>query len=65
MNIVTLIRISDGKKFQGFLDWDGMSRNMNFYYYDDEKIGGWTSEKLGKFKPVPLPEETTKQVIGE
>jgi hypothetical protein len=53
MNIVTLIRKSDGIRFQGFLDWDGMSRQMNFYYYDEEK-DGWTSDKLGNFKPIPL-----------
>ena len=53
MNIITLIRKIDGLKFQGFLDWDGMSRQMNFYYYDEEK-DGWTSDKLGNFKPIPL-----------
>ena len=53
MNIVTLVRIEDGKRFQGFLDWDGMERNVNFYYYDNEK-NGWSSDKLGKFKPIPL-----------
>ena len=63
MNIVTLIRKSDGIRFQGFLDWDGMSRQMNFYYYDEEK-DGWTSDKLGMFKPVPLQTET-RQVLTE
>lgn len=65
MNIVTLIRIEDGKRFQGFLDWDGMERNVNFYYYDDEK-NGWSSDKLGKFKPIPLnvQEEINANVIG-
>ena len=57
MNIITLIRKSDGMKFQGFLDWDGMARNMNFYYYDEAK-DGWTSDKLGNFKPVSIPSET-------
>ena len=56
MNIVTLIRKSDEIRFQGFLDWDGMSRQMNFYYYDEEK-DGWTSDKLGNFKPIPLQPE--------
>ena len=56
MNIITLIRKVDGAKFQGFLDWDGLSRQMNFYYYDEEK-DGWTSDKLGNFKPIPIPQE--------
>ena len=63
MNIVTLVRIEDGKKFQGFIDWDGMERNVNFYYYVDEK-NGWCSDKLGKFKPIPLNEEINSNVIG-
>ena len=29
---------------------------MNFYYYDEEK-DGWTSDKLGNFKPIPIPHE--------
>jgi hypothetical protein len=58
MNIITLIRKTDGIEFQGFLDWDGLSRQMNFYYYDEEK-DGWTSDKLGNFKPVPLLPKAT------
>jgi hypothetical protein len=61
MNIITLIRISDGRELQGFLDWDGMSRQMNFYYYDEDK-GGWLSDKLGSFKPVP--KAVSENVIG-
>ena len=62
MHIETLVRIEDGKKLQGFLDWDPMERKVNFYYFDEDKMG-WVSEKLGKFRPLPLPEE--KKVIGE
>lgn len=65
MNIVTMIRIEDGLEFQGFLDWDGMTRQMNFYYWDEGKKG-WLSDKLGKFKPVPKtrpPSVLTETVV--
>ena len=61
MNLEIMIRKEDGKPFQGFLEWDGMTRNVNFYYYDEER-DGWTSDKLGNFKPLPIP--THEQVIG-
>ena len=60
MNIVQLIRKSDGAVFQGFLDWDPMSRKMNFYYYSDT-LDGWTSAPLGEFKPVQIQ----KTVVDE
>ena len=63
MNIVTMVKISDGKKFQGFLDWDKMSRKVNFYYYDTERKL-WVSEDLTNFAPVPLKEPKSKKVIG-
>ena len=63
MDLIILVRIEDNKKFQGFLDWDAMSRQMNFYYFDEER-NGWTSDKLGLFKPVPL-QDKTNTVIGE
>ena len=63
MNIITLVRIEDGRKFQGFLDWDALSRNMNFYYFDEDR-NCWTSDKLGLFKPLPIENENTSKVIG-
>lgn len=63
MNIITLVRIEDNKRFQGFLDWDAMSRQMNFYYFDEDK-NGWTSDKLGLFKPVPIENDAQPKAIG-
>ena len=64
MNIVLLERIADGRRFQGFLDWDGMSRKMNFYYYDED-VPGWVSDTLGNFRPIPAKgENTDKKVIN-
>ena len=68
MNLVKLVRKSDGKTFQGFLAWDQIqSRQMNFYYYDDAR-DGWVSDNLGAFRPESLPvaeEESGKKVLGE
>jgi len=64
MNIVTLIRIEDGVKVQGFLDWDPMgSRMMNFYHYDEERQA-WVSLPIGKFKPVPIVDDKSNVIGG-
>lgn len=63
MNIITLVRMEDSRKFQGFLDWDVLSRQMNFYYFDEDK-NGWTSDKLGLFRPLPIEDDTQPKAIG-
>jgi hypothetical protein len=60
MNIIKMIRISDGKEFQGFIDREKMNYNLLFYYYDTEK-NFWVSESILEFKPYT---ENETKVIG-
>lgn len=60
MNIIKMIRISDGKEFQGFIDREKMNHNILFYYFDTEK-NVWVSDTITNFKPYT---ENKTNVIG-
>ena len=60
MNIVKMIRISDGKEFQGFIDRDRMNFNVLFYFFED-KSQSWCSDTITNFKPYT---ENKTNVVG-
>jgi hypothetical protein len=63
MNLLTLVRIETGIKFQGFIDRDVLTHGLNFYYFD-EYTGKWESDTLLKFKPVAQEVKETKVIGG-